>query len=363
MKKAFLFSILALSSLFADDVDFVAAAQTKQTSPQTPMSSSNMMMNVNTLTSARPESENGWYLFADVLYWHVDIGSTDWANVTSTNSGTAGASNHSLNYKWDWGFRVGIGANIDHDMWDTNFYYTWLFCDASNKAGKGGSTIVQDEMGIANSSTTVNSGSTKWDIHFSMFDWELGRGQYVSRSLALRPHMGIKGGWINQNIRTKFRSPTEGVYNEKLKNNFWGVGPSAGVNTMWVLGNAGASNEHRFSLFGDVAGALMYGHFDISNRQTNTSLSNVLVTDLPTKGLNRNLAVPMLQGMFGLYWDTSFNQAKNHFAFKAGYELQYWFRQFQQVRVTNSLMTGAVNTRISDDLALQGVTAEFRFDF
>lgn len=376
MIKRVMFGVVALTaSVFADD-DLIAATQKMNNSSDQQMRSKdqNMMMNVVTLTSARPESENGWYIFADALYWHADIGSTDWAAARDsiTNPAAIKFNNHSLDFKWNWGFRVGIGANVDHDMWDTNFYYTWFFTNNSNSIGNESSVVI-DQIGFSNvnalsAGVILNSGSTKWDIHFSMFDWELGRWHYVSKSLALRPHVGIKGGWINQDIHSSFNAPGSSqlapsgmTSHEKFENNYWGVGPSVGVNTLWVLGSAGKRMDHRFSLFGDFGGALMYGHFEVENKQTATTAIETVSVNF--SGLDRNLATVMLQGIMGLSWDTAFNQGKSHFMMKLGYELQYWFRQNQLIWTAPGAPSTSVSHRFSDDLALQGLTAEIRFDF
>jgi hypothetical protein len=371
MIKKVMFGVLALTaSVYADDGLVAATQKANKSSDQMMMKNDgmkdqNMMMNVVTLTSARPESENGWYLFADALYWHADIGSTDWAQViNSTSLLDIQADNHSLNFKWDWGFRVGIGANIDHDMWDTNFYYTWFSTDNSDSAGRESSSVIDELVGV--NTRSYNNGSIKWDIRYSMFDWELGRWHYVSKNLALRPHVGVKGGWINQDINSKFSSPASVQQqqlavniHDKFENKFWGVGPSLGLNTMWVLGSAGKIMDHRFALFGDFSGALMYGHYDLSMKQTQLS-SGRLTQMITQNGLDRNLATTTLQGIMGLSWDAAFNQGKSHFMMKVGYELQYWFRQNQLLLTGNEFRN---NARLSDDLALQGLTAEIRFDF
>jgi hypothetical protein len=372
MKKSVLFSALALTaSIFADgDI----AAQMKSDKK-----SDNMMMdqkaNTNamvTLTSARPDSDNGWYIFADALYWHADVGSSEWARkIDDTTALVASGDLHALNFKWNWGFRVGIGVNMDHDMWDSNFYYTWFRTENSNSAGVPATGIIIDQVtSLANevgkNTNQFTSGKNEWKIHYNMFDWELGRWYYVSKNLAVRPHVGVKGGWINQDVDYTFtnaagRTPTTSTGD--LDNNFWGVGPSGGVNMMWVLGSAGARMDHRFSLFGDFAGALLYGHFDVEHKEATYDAAGVVTSGNHVRDLNRNLAVPVFQTQMGLSWDTGFNNNRNHFTFKVGYEFQYWFRQNQQVVPVGVGAAQPAYRRVSDDLALQGLTVDFRFDF
>ena len=365
MKKKVLFSLLALTASAFADGDMIAA-QVK--SDMQSNMNQQQMPNVVTLTSARPESDNGWYLFADALYWRADVGNTDWSfkntDVNAVDEVVRGP-NHKLDFKWSWGFRVGIGANIDHDMWDTNFYYTWFRSENSNSVGTDGPNELavdnQGSVGNAGPSTRgVSQGKIEWNIHYSMFDWELGRWFHVSRSLSLRPHVGIKGGWINQKVNRDWtiNRTTEGEAD--LENDFWGVGAAGGFNSTWMLGHVG---RHHFSLFGDFAGALMYGHFDVDHKEE-VEINEVVVGGNNIRNLDRNLAVPMLQAMFGLGWDLPFNRDRCHFGLKVGYEFQYWFRQNQMLNIKNGSPANTVQYwRNSDDLALQGLTVDFRFDF
>ncbi len=366
MKKSILFSALMLTSVLCADGDLSAATQKmkgqsqyqQDMKQQQDMKNNNMMMmNVVTLTSARPESEYGWYFFGDALYWHADVGNADWAERTETIANTNSYKVHQLDFKWSWGFKAGIGVNMDHDMWDSSLMFTWFETDNTNSIG------FENEAGVTQHITTflpaqenVVSSKHRWTIHYGMFDWMLGRWQYCSKSLAMHPFVGVKGGWINQYRTVNVRDSVN--RRGRFRNDFWGVGPSAGLNTLWVLGSAGSNMDHRFSLFGDVAGALMYGHFCNNYKVSATDNTQKI------KHLNRNLAVSMLQAAMGLSWDTAFNRDRSHFMMKVGYEFQYWFRQNQFLSLKETPGDGLLGAiRYSDDLALQGVTAEFRFDF
>ncbi len=317
----------------------------------------NNQMNRTTLTPACPESRNGWYIFADALYWHADVGSADWAfKNTSNNEKRIVGPNHALNFKWNWGFRIGGGANMSYDSWDTNVYYTWFQTENSNAVGVHGHRA-KDNFGVC---PPFNQGKIKWRIHFSMIDWELGRWYYVGQKLALRPHIGVKGGWIDQKIHEEFKgSPFK--FHAGRKNDFWGIGGAGGVNTTWVLWNP---DPHRLSLFGDFATALLYGHFNSRHREIEkNSRSDKVSFEFHPSHLSRNLAVPMLQGVFGFCWDVAFNRNRSHFGLKAGYEVQYWFRQNQFLTGEKRIEKVVGYLRASDDLALQGLTFDFRFDF
>jgi hypothetical protein len=366
MKKLVLLSALALSSSIFADGDIAAQMKSDQQMNDQKMTNQKQMVS---LMSARPESDNGWYIFADALYWHADVGSSDYAwenNVAVGNNPVVSGDVRHLDFKWSWGFRVGVGVNMDHDMWDTNIYYTWFRTQHSNSASVPGVNDVQNF--VAATPSAYASGKVNWKIHFNMFDWELGRWQYYSKNLAMRPHVGVKGGWINQHAHYRnsiinAAGAVTATGTVRDKNNFWGVGPSGGVNMMWVLGSAGARMDHRFTLFGDFAGALLYGHFDVDHDEKTFSAAGVLTGGNDPDHLDRNLAVPVLQTQMGFTWDTAFNNNNNHFTMKVGYEFQYWFRQQQFVRPGSNGTFAQTYTRVSDDLALQGLTIDFRFDF
>jgi len=354
MKKTALFSALALTTSVFSDGDMIAGQMKPCPQSHKNNQQSVPMMNMVTLMSANPMSDNGWYIFVSPTYWHASVGNNDWAyknqNVASSSPTF---SMYKLDFKWAWGFKVGLGVNMDHDQWDSDIYYTWFRTRNSSAIG---ATDTQENFithDLLNNGFPL--GIREHKISFNMIDWELGRAHFVSKSLALRPHIGLKGGWINQDVSqaTEYSTSSSSL---KITNDFWGIGTSGGVNTSWMLGNL---DSHRFSLMGDFAGALMYGHFD--NAYKIDALANATATTTTTtiRSLNRNLAVPMLQAMLALGWDTEFYDNQCHFGFKVGYEFQYWFRQNQMLAVSGN--TGFI--RLSDDLSLQGLTIDFRFDF
>lgn len=330
------------------------------------------------LTSSRPCNDAGVYLFADALYWHADVSNSDWAfaNQNTAAIPTTG-TNEEVTFKWNWGFKAGLGLDLDHDQWDTNVYYTWF---RNNSTGSSFTTTAAASAASSLNSDfpgdpiSVTSGSASAKLHFNVLDWELGRSFYVSNSLSVRPHVGVKGAMIKLSETDTFASlvaPTTYTVSNKTKS--WAVGPSAGINSNWYFG-CGNTMPHKegrkhnevkdrpvFSIFGDVAGALMYGHF--KNRHTESGVAaGVVSAGFNPSGLNRNLMVPVLTGAMGLAWDVCLDCDKMHLGIRAGYELQYWFRQSQRFSF-DSLGTTPRYARSTGDLALQGLTIDVRFDF
>lgn len=329
----------------------------------------------NLLTDSRPCHDLGFYVFADPLYWHADVDNTDreylakqiTMNEFLTPINSSGP-NQQLAFKWDWGYRVGLGIDFAHDQWDANIYYTG-FQNTSDKSSftvpaSGGVNVLNGAVPLSTDKVgaAILSGSAIAKLHFNVIDVELGRFFKVSPTVSLRPHVGAKAAWIKLTekdaLKCLFDFPISGlivpgVYHINNTNKSWALGPSIGVNSSWFFGTA--IRQH-FSIFGDLSGALMFSHF----QNKHTEFSRVSQGGFSPLHLNRNLLVPMLSGIMGLAWDTCMRGGKMHCAIRAGYELQYWFRQSQRIFFSNFESN---YIRSEDDLGLQGLTLDVRFDF
>ncbi|MBI2743772.1 MAG: hypothetical protein HYX48_07650 [Chlamydiales bacterium] len=336
------------------------SAADSQAAVQATQESSNGLPNI----SARfhPESTS-LDVFADLLVWCAkESGSENWAQVITASGAKTKCDVRDVRFDWDAGFRAGLGYGMKHDQWDTQLYYTWFRTRGSDHVSSTPGTVfsaylgnfyVDNQNGAGISGIAYQKASMEWKIHFSMFDWELGRNFRVSRALSLRPFIGLKGGWIHQSIHTKWhnsnRSGAEFFKEgrENLKNNFWGIGPSAGLNTKWDLF---VRQKHSFNLFGDLSGAIMWGHWTLGDVYKNNIEQEVVV-----KLSHINSAAVTLRTFLGFGWDATFNRDRSHFSAKLGYEMQFWLNQLQLYFFD----TG----RLDNVLTLQGGTLEFRFDF
>jgi len=316
------------------------------------------------LMSAAPSSAHGWYLFLDPLYWHASVGNYDWAfSKGAFDVDQIYSKTYKKSFKLSWGFRVGLGMNMWHDDWYSELYYT-RFC-THNSVVLGANATFQNTATLHNAAVQPNffRGKSKHKITFNMLDWELGRSYFISPSLAISPYIGVKGGWIDQHAKEKFSYqsiPGFSASTIKLQNDFLGVGPLVGMKSYWDLVKW---SEHHFALFGNFSGALMYGHFNDEYHSAIFAPEAILANCFIINGLNRNLAVPVLRSLLGLEWHTGFNQDQTHFGLQVGYELQYWFRQNQFIYLLLRSNLSSSLARLSDDLALQGLTLDVKFDF
>lgn len=353
LKKAFFYSLL-ITALFSG-LSLDAACQT-DTPP-------NGLPN----PSARFNGDcKSVHCFATLLFWTArEFGTDCWAEVITTNGSTSSNTLVPVPFGWDPGFKVGLGYGMEYDQWDTQASYTWFHTQGEDSLSGGPGTIHSTFMGnfyVSNpdgsglSGPSYQQASIDWTLQFNMFDWELGRNYWVSRSLALRPFFGAKGGWIHQNIHSTWQNPSFGTLPdptpfhigvEKVQNNFWGIGPSAGVNMKW---NVLKVSNHALHLFGDFSGALMWGHWSFSDLYTNDAPQQVIVN---LKDVNSGAT--MVRSFMGLEWNAKFHQNNYQFSTKLGYETQFWLDQLQFY----SFIGGTLDTA----LTLQGGTFAFSLDF
>ncbi|MES2121996.1 MAG: Lpg1974 family pore-forming outer membrane protein [Chlamydiota bacterium] len=297
-----------------------------------------------------------WFFTADMLWWHVNEGGNDYAVRYKDVPGSpeAKAKDLKLNFKWNWGFRSGIGTTFDHDRWDLYLNFTWFRADNSAAASTHGGPGVIPLLGapVAGGVNAATQAKIHWNIRFYNLDLNLGRNYFVSSKLALHPFVGLKTGWINQNQHTsaKLFVPVSTNLKTKTDNDFWGIGPNVGLEGKWFIGNC-------FNLFGSAAGAILWGDFDVHQKQHSS------ITDSTTYRVDFDLhtVVPMAQMQIGMGYETNIYHNRYRIAVNARYEQQYWWQQ-NQMPYFPAASTFKFR-RFSDDLSLQGLTVDVRFDF
>ncbi len=309
-----------------------------------------------------PLNSKDFDIFANLILWTAkEAGPDCWAEVITSDSSISSNNIQQVHFGWTPGFKVGIGYGMKHDHWDTQVYYTRFYTQGKDSISSDPGTVhstflgnfyVNNADGTGLSGPSYQKASIDWTIHFNMIDWELGRKFWINKLLVLHPFLGIKGGWIDQSIQSKWQNPDLpsseffNVGTENLKNNYWGIGPRAGINTKWNL----SSGQSQFYFFGDFSGAIMWGHWSFVDVFQNDLLQQVFV-DLQ----NINSGSSMMQTFMGFGWNVNFSQNRYRFSIKLGYEMQFWLDQLQFYSFTGG--------RLVNELTLQGGTLEFYLDF
>lgn len=309
--------------------------------------------------SARPPIDGyGLFISADALYWKIFEGGAEYI-VTDVNQfgsiseikPVVGSLTRKANFDWKWGYRIAGAYYLPHDDWDIDVQFTHYETTATD------STVTENALGVLISPAIAGifafQAQIDWHIKYSTIDLDIGRNFFLNPYLSIRPHIGIRGAWINQRMSAFIEQISDLVPVEvqlhipiSTKNEFSGVGPIAGIDTQWFF------NSH-WSFFSQFSAELLYGKFEVDY--------NLLFTDQPFFVINADTKriVPALQTILGLGWETDFQDHCYHLAIHLGYELQVWWRQNQQI----SFDTLVNWIRYSEDLSLHGATLDVRIDF
>lgn len=307
-----------------------------------------------TATASAQISGENWFFTGDMLWWHLDEGGTDYAQLFTSTPGTSSSSdvkNRKLDFKWDFGFRAGIGTTFQHDKWDLYLNFTWFRTDNSAASSLHEHGLFLTPLAVAD---PIQASQVKvhWRVRFYDMALNLGRNYFISPKVALHPFVGVKTAWISQIKRSHSEvfSPFVGVLTSKDRNDFWGIGPDFGLEGKWFVVSG-------FNLFGSAAGALLWGDFDVRHKEFSPSMNAVRFN----LNFDTHQVVPMAQFQLGIGYETNIYHNYYHIAVNARYEYQYWWQQNQIPFST--FFNNLRYLRSADDLSLQGITIDVRFDF
>lgn len=326
----------------------------------------NMKICNNPLNKVADESvskSKNFDIFGNFILWTAqEAGADCWAEeITSVDSNSSN-NIHEVHFGFDPGYRLGIGYKMKHDQWNTKLYYTWFRTRGrayiSGATGAVHSTFlgnfyVDNPIGLGLSGPAYQKAGIIWKIHFNMLDWDLGRKFCAEKPVVIELFLGVKGGWIDQAIYSTWQNPNLSIFfepfkigRENIENNYWGIGPKAGINTKWNLYNS----KSKFYLLGNFSEALMWGNWSFVDEYKN-DISQQVSIDLQ----NIRSGSSMMQTFMGVGWENNIRHDRCRFSVKLGYEMQFWLDQLQFYSFTGG--------RLVNMLTLQGGTLELYFDF
>lgn len=253
---------------------------------------------------------------------------TDGVNLPINHGEILGFSHNNADWDYNPGVRVGLGFYLHHDAWTIDFDWTWLNITnyADYTAANGGILMPMWVPPYPSApSSTWTSVSAVWDAHYNTVDARLGKPYHISRYVILKPHFGLRVGFIDQHFSVHYGGTFNSNNNASVvhhgDNDFWGVGARAGLDSEWVLGKG-------WQLFGNFAGSMLYGKFDI-DQNIAVGTTNNLGYDLDWHKYDN---VPNFEIQLGIAWNKYFNKNKYRIGAAAAYEFHEWFDQFNMKR-------------------------------
>lgn len=298
---------------------------------------------------------DNFFVTADFLYWSAE--NTGFTYGYSQKSALLPNFGSLLrpSSKWDPGFRLGLGWEPGYDFWDIWLNYTWYHNHSSQTKTNVAGII---SLYPVESTSAFLNAHANYRLNLNMGDLEIGRLLYLTKSLAIRPIWGVRGGSLHQHFKSSFTGAvvnTNVAREFKAKNNYWGVGPRAALNGEWHLCPG-------FSLMSHLSGALLYGRAQTSALvQTQAAVGSPFVVNNSFKD-NFNQLVPNLDFSVGIQWQTCFWCEKMFYKMGVSWETNYWWNQFNvPIAATegNAPIPGIGN----QPLSTEGLTLNFMLDF
>jgi hypothetical protein len=302
---------------------------------------------------------HGFFVTLNALYWQPKTGGTEYAYTDQDTQGAYPRKGRvkTMDFDWDYGFRVGVGYNLDHDGWDTHLQYTWLDSSGSSstRAGSNSSVIpLKSSWEIAdNSSLVAESAKSMYDFDYQSLTLELGRDFYLSKKLSVHPHVGLKSTWLDltQSVRYTGRELEGNTLHVDDYADFWGLGPRFGFDSKWYVGNG-------FSLFGKLSGALIYGYHDVDHKEKMSNNPDVRKIHLHA---NKHGFAPNANMQLGVRYDTYVNDNKQHVSLGLAFEAEYYFKINQMLQIRDQ--SNDTFNRPGYEASMHGLTLDFKFDF
>jgi hypothetical protein len=321
--------------------------------------SANALASAEINTPARPPLKSGTnvWVSGEALLWQATEENLTYAarkDATHTLSDLK-----TVDFNWDWGFRISAGYTTPRDGWDLSLMWTHM----ENHAGGNQKIHLSSPKDayvtptfLINNITVpgiTKKASAHWNIHLEQVDLGLGKEYYVGKHLTLRPNGGLRSDWIFQDYDIKYTPVFFPAANQKLSmdNRYFGFGFFAGLDTDWKLGSG-------FSLYSLADFALLLGYFDVDQKvvQIEHNTGELLKGKLES---SFRCGRAILDLSLGLKWSQLFSDERWGLTFKAGYEYHIYFDQNQYLLTANSQK----NYRPDGDLTYQGVTLSGQIDF
>lgn len=331
-----------------------------------------------------------WSLDTDTLYWTTCEHGLMYGSETD-----AFASGSDISYetkkkhphsRWDLGWRLGLSYQFPCECWDATLLWTHFDTDlhASRDefvspsqfftpawGGIPGNGSPSGALLGRTSPFPVQEASAHWKLRLNLVDLEIGREFSLNSCLTLRPHVGIRGGSINEKNHLEYEvialvgepgSLQEVVTDEfHLENDFEGAGVRGGLETDYEF-------DCGITIYGNIAAALLFGEREIKTKELLNAAANTIAA--PLFSMNQKDIEDSCQAItdaeIGIRWQ--YCCCNKILTFQLGWEHHFFFNQnkfekFTNYAGTNNFATERYPQVVHGDLSIQGLVLSTRVRF
>ncbi len=294
-----------------------------------------------------------FFITGDFLWWEAIEENMEIAATINPGQVNNPGNYYGINFKYKPAFRVGVGYDFTYDDWTSDLTYT-RYNAAFRASGDRGSASAMWNLWIAATSpfgdnVAVQNFGAKWSLDHNIFDLRLTRPFYNGQKLVVRPHYGLKGGWIDQKlINASLDNAGTYTYNSIFKSESWLIGPRFGLDSNWYL-------VDRFRIFGNAAFSLFYQKYHkISAETDSTEPDNTSEYSINHNQFFINSSTEL---QLGFAWGIYFNKNRYYFDIAAGYDVQLYLNQ----NVMSSNRSGEATE--PGNLMFHGMDINVKFEF
>lgn len=322
------------------------------------------------LISSLFAEESNVYFVGDFLWWKAENAGFSYAFNQTSDATTFPNVGEVKQIDADWkpGFQIGMGFNTKYSGWDLFTNWTWYsnISKTAQHASVPDSAVGLGFYPVWPVAKTVAGGAdlgpykdlkAQWHLLLNAVDAALSKTVLNTAGLILDLQWGVRGAWLRQKFIVDFTNPIATRVGTSLqsfdfvgKNNYWGVGPLAGLKSRWEMGRG-------LSLLGKIASAFLYGKNDASNVSTDPIAS--VVHHQFTQNFSQ--LVPCVQMLLGFEW-ASCRSDTFSFEIQAAWETNLWWNQFN-VPVSFEGFAAPAPPTGNTPLTTEGITVNFQVGF
>jgi hypothetical protein len=300
-----------------------------------------------------------WFVDADFLAFEASEDGLEYVryNAFSLDGLRSKVNSREPNFRWDGGFRVGLGYRGECDNWFSALTWTHFNTHAKDNVDAPltplGYQLNTRSLFVVPFVLPVASfiADAQWKLDYNVVDLDVGVPYCLNSSFVARPFFGFRSATIDQRFSNNVTSLATGVFTnrfERAKHEYRGFGMHAGFDLVWNF-------WRDFGIYGKAGGSLVYGRFKITDRiESNIGDAPFLTTLFSTR---HNSLRSNLEGAIGIQVVTGICNNSQKLTIRLGYELIQWFDQNQ--------FPGPLTPQVSrsSSLGLQGLQVSGRYDF
>ncbi len=220
-----------------------------------------------------------------------------------------------LDFDYHPGFQVGFVLGTPYDDWNFGGGYLWYRGHSHASANAKTDIYYQAPILVGPFNDFLTSLSADWHLDIDLFDLYLSRAYLSGKKLELLPFLGLKSGWIRQDLDfTSIIWPTTtNIQTATTDSNAWLIGPEIGFQGKFLI-------NYGFSIFSNIATSLLYSKY---NTLSLNYLSNVSETSFLNNDALSTFRSIMDAGL-GINWES---KGKYRINVNAAYNLSVFFSQ------------------------------------